>query len=179
MQSVLVLELLVPFLGDHSPYVSLNLDDSPHFFPESSPYKVASGPSLERDDVTSQMPEPVRQYPGPDQGLEPHVTNSHPLVALPLGVATPVLLDLDRSGSHAKEASSVDPASNVLLENQDLPRKDSISLLLEEQIVRVFEEYFGVPELVIRSAQYHVTDFCRCPPAVSLREESFFSQSLV
>ena len=78
------------------------------------------------------------------------------------------LLDQDRGGFHLEEASSVVPASDAPLQDEDLSREHPVPLLLEVEVVSVLEEDLGPSKLVVRLAQHCGADLGSRLPAVHL-----------
>lgn len=138
MQPILVLDFLILPLSNKSPDMSLDFDDGPHLLSVHPSNQVPSGPCLKSHNMTSKMSEPVGKYPRPDQSLKTHVPDLHPLVPLSLSIPSPVLLYHYCSCSHPQKSSSVDPSSNVSLEDQDLSGQNSVSFLFQVEIVCVF-----------------------------------------
>ena len=60
------------------------------------------------------------------------------------------------------------PASNTSLEDQNFPGEDSVSLLLQVEVVSVLEEDLGPSKLVVRLAQHCCADLGSRLPAVHL-----------
>lgn len=155
-------------LLDHSSDVCLNIDDGPHLPGIDFPDEVASASCLKSHDVATKVFEFMREYPGPDQGLESHVARPHLLVlSLPV-VRSEVLLNGDRSRSHSEEASPMIPAPDASLNDQDLFGQDPIALLLQEQVLSILEEHFRPSQLVIGFAQHDLTYLGRISNAVVL-----------
>lgn len=78
---------------------------------------ILSFPHLQPDDVLPDELEPVREDPGPDDGLQAHVAVAH-LAELPAPVVrAEVLLDDDGGGAHLQEAAAVVPAADAALED--------------------------------------------------------------
>ena len=75
----------VSSLLNHSPDVSLNEDDGPHFARVHFPDQVSPTPGLEPHNVATQVLELVGKDAGTDQSLETHIASPHLVVlALPI-----------------------------------------------------------------------------------------------
>lgn len=159
-------DLFEPPLGYHAPHVRLDLDDCPHLVSILPPDQIPSGVSLQPHDVPPQVAEPVRQHSSSDQRLQPHVPHPHPLVPLPLNVSLPVLLYGHGGSPEAQEPPAIDPPSDGPLQNQNLLCEDSVALLLQKQVVSVFEKHFVVSQLVVGAAEHGRTDFGGCRPTL-------------
>ena len=84
-------------------------------------------------------------------------------------------MDLDGRDSHAQEAPTIHPAPDVFLQDKYLAGEHAVALLLEEQVVCILEEYFGLAELVVRPTQNLFADLSRCIfTFVSLRKMKEF-----
>ena len=114
------------------------------------------------------MLELVAENARPDHGLHPHKPCPHLCVLPPPVVSPERLLDQNGRGPHLEEPSSVVPASNTSLEDQNLPGKDSVSLLLQVEVVGVLQEYFGPAQLVVSFTQNLLADLGSGLPAVHL-----------
>ena len=68
-------------------------------------------------------------------------TRSHLLILLLPVVRPEVLLDDDGGGAHLEEPPPVVPAADAALQHEDLFGKHAVPLLLEEQVLRVFQEH--------------------------------------
>uniref|UniRef100_A0A182KIA5 Uncharacterized protein n=1 Tax=Anopheles christyi TaxID=43041 RepID=A0A182KIA5_9DIPT len=166
MAPILKLQLLVAFHRNHTPHVRLNLDYGPHLVAVLSPHQIPPDACLQSYDVPSKMPKPVAKHARSYQRLQPHVADTHLLVPLPLCVSLPVLLNRDRCGSHAQEASAIHPTANRTLQDENFARQDTVTLLLEKQIVRILQEHLRMSQLIVRTSQHGGTDLRRRHPAI-------------
>ena len=82
-------------------------------------------------------------FPRPENGLESSITADDVAVLLPLRKASPLGLDFDGRSFHVEESSSLSPPTNRLLQNDDFAGQFSVALLLQVQVVGVFQEDFG------------------------------------
>lgn len=56
------------------------------------------------------------------------------------------------------------PAPHAALEDGNLPGEDSVTLLLQEQVMGVLQKDLGVAHLVVRPTQHLLADLgCGCP----------------
>ena len=67
-------------------------------------------------------------------------------------------LNQDRGSFHLEEASSVVPASDAPLQDEDLSREHPVPLLLEVEVVSVLEEDFCSTKLIICFAKNLLTN---------------------
>jgi len=64
--------------------------------------------------------------------------------------------------------SSVNPSTDWTLKDENFTSKNTISFLLQKQIMGIFEEHFGVTQLIVRPPKNSLTDPCCCRSAVGL-----------
>jgi hypothetical protein len=87
--------------------------------------------------VTAQVLESVRQDPGTNQSLQAQESDPHFQVAPPLLVTPPLSLDDDGSSAQAQETTTMDPAADASLDNDQLLRQHSVTFLFQEQVLSV------------------------------------------
>lgn len=88
------------FLSNHLAHMTLDFDHSPHFSLKVLADHIPTTSSLQLDDMSSQMFELVRQDPGSDQGLKPHVSCPHLMILFLPIVSSEVLLNDHSRCSH-------------------------------------------------------------------------------
>lgn len=60
------------------------------------------------------------------------------------------------------------PAPHTALEDGDLPGEDSVTLLLQEQVMGILQEDLGVAHLVVSPTQHLLADLGCCCPTIHL-----------
>ena len=118
--------------------------------------------------MTTKMTEFVTKNPGSDHGLGSHESCPHLGILPPAIVSSERLLDLDGCCPHLQEPSSVIPASDTSLKNQNLPCENSIPLLLQEQVMGILQEDLGSAQLIVSFAQHLLTNLGCCLPTLHL-----------
>lgn len=62
------------------------------------------------------------------------------------------------------------PAADATLDDDQFFGEDAVAFLLEEQVLSVLEEDFGLAQLVVGLTQHRLTDASRGLPTVDLQE---------
>ena len=69
------------------------------------------------------------------------LTSPHLLILFLSVVRSEIFLNDHGGGAHLQESPPVVPAADAALQHEDLFREDAVPLLLEEQVLRVFQEH--------------------------------------